>query len=295
MGNRKNREYAMKIISLNKYPLKGTRGLSHDQINIELCGLAGDRRWMMVDENNRFLSQREVPSFATITTQAMDNGLSIKIAKEVPIDVELPDGHARINVTVWEDTVSAALADSAANEALSQALGFTVRLVYMDERASRMADPIFAGGDRPVSFADGFPALITSQISLQALNSHIERSGGKSVPMARFRSNLVVDGDTPWAEDQWSVIKIGDVIFDAVKPCARCVVTTRDQETGIGAEDAQPIRALTQIRRSNGDAVKGVLFGANLVPRNAGSLAVGASVEVLEWREAPWPVAAERR
>lgn len=284
----------MKIISLHQYPLKGARGLSHERMTIGLRGLAGDRRWMLVDENNRFLSQREVPSFATIITQVTDSGLSIKVAEEAPIDVALPDGHARINVTVWEDTVSAALADAAVNDALSARLGFPVRLVYMDERASRMADPTFAGAGRPVSFADGFPALITSEASSQALNFHIERSGGKPVPMARFRSNLVVDGDTPWAEDQWSVIKVGDVIFEAVKPCARCVVTTRDQKTGIGADDAQPIRALTQIRRSNDDAVKGVLFGVNLVPRNAGSFAIGASVEVLEWRETPWPVAAER-
>lgn len=281
----------MKITSLHSYPIKGARSLSYNMIHVEPRGLLGDRRWMIVDENYHFITQREVASLATITVEKTADGLTITPSGDVRFEVTVPDGLTRAPVIVWGDRVDAAIADSATNSAMSAALGRPVMLAYMDERTTRLSDAHYSGANKPVSFADGFPVLITSQASLAALNAHIEKSGAKPVPMERFRANIVIDGDGAWDEDTWSVVQLGDVIFDAVKPCTRCVVTTRDQKTGVGSDDAQPIRALTKIRRCDDKNIKGVLFGVNLVPRGIGGFAVDDDFKVLERRKVPWPIA----
>ena len=281
----------MKLTALHTYPIKGTRGLSHQTIPLELRGLKGDRRWMIVDGENRFITQREVASLATIEAHETNNGLTITSPSGIAFDVATPNGGNRTQVHVWQDGVDALIADEATNAAMSEAIGCPAKLAYMDEEATRLANPHYAGAKKPVSFADGFPLLITSMASLTALNQHIENSGAAPVPMERFRANVVVDGETPWDEDTWSVVRIGDVIFDAVKPCTRCVVTTRDQKTGIGSDDAQPIRALTKLRRSAVKNIRGVLFGINLVPRSEGVLSLGDDLQILERRSQPWPLA----
>ncbi|MEP2943548.1 MAG: MOSC N-terminal beta barrel domain-containing protein [Hyphomicrobiales bacterium] len=285
----------MKLTTLHTYPIKGTRGLSHDEVDVELRGLKDDRRWMIVDDDNRFVTQREVAALATIAVDKTINGLSIALHNssgptDFQFDVVPPNGEVRADVQVWDDRVNAAIADDNANAAISTALDRRAKLAYMDEKAMRLANADYAGASKPVSFADGFPILLTTQASLKVLNAHIETSGAAPVPMQRFRPNAVVDGESAWDEDRWSVVQIGDVIFDVVKPCTRCVVTTRDQKTGIGSNDAQPIRALTQIRRSADKNIRGVLFGVNLVPRGEGSLAVGDEFHILERRAEPWPL-----
>ncbi|MEP6356580.1 MAG: MOSC N-terminal beta barrel domain-containing protein [Hyphomicrobiales bacterium] len=281
----------MKLTTLHTYPIKGTRGLSHDEVDVELRGLKDDRRWMIVDDDNRFITQREVAELATISVQHTVDGISISSSYGSRFDVRTPDGITRADVQVWDDRVNAAIADDNANATISTALGRRAKLAYMDEKAMRLANADYAGASKPVSFADGFPILLTTQASLEALNAHIETSGAAPVPMQRFRPNAVVDGESAWDEDRWSVVQIGGVIFDVVKPCTRCVVTTRDQKTGVGSNDAQPIRALTQIRRSADKNIRGVLFGVNLVPRGEGSLAVGGEFHILEKRAEPWPLA----
>ena len=281
----------MKLTALHTYPIKGTRGLSHDEVDVELRGLKGDRRWMIVDGENRFITQREVAALATIAVEKTTNGLSVTLSTGFEFDVVAPDGAVRADVQVWDDRVNAAIADDGTNAAISIAIGCPAKLAYMDEKTTRLANEHYAGADKPVSFADGFPILLTTMASLAALNEQIESSGAAPVPMQRFRPNVVVDGETAWDEDRWSVVQIGDMIFDVVKPCTRCVVTTRDQKTGIGANDAQPIRALAQIRRSADKNIRGVLFGVNLVPRGEGSLLIGNEFHILERRAEPWPLA----
>ncbi|MEM8838142.1 MAG: MOSC domain-containing protein [Pseudomonadota bacterium] len=282
----------MNVISLHTYPIKAMRGLSHDAMAIGKSGAIGDRRYMVVDGENHFLSQREVSDLATISVLPAETGLLLSVAGQ-EIAVETPTGSERVNAMVWGDVVHAALVDNGVNQALSAALGRKVKLVYMDDAARRSADPEFAGDGKEVSFADGFPYLITNENSLTALNDHIMASAGAAgaepVGMERFRTNIAVTGAPAFDEDTWRVIRIGDVLFDCVKPCARCAVTTKDQRTGATNPENQPVRALTQIRRSADRRVPGVLFGENLVPRNEGTINVGDEFEVLE-RRAAWPV-----
>lgn len=280
------------IASLHTYPLKGGRALDRAAWAVEPSGLAGDRRWMLVDGDGVFVSQREAPGLAAVVVEERDGGLAIRIPDEKPVFVSAPGGDARMTVEIWSDAVSAAVADAdGANAALSRTLGFPVRLVHMDRESRRAADPVFAGEGKPVSFADGFPVLLTSLASLDALNAAIGAEGARGVPMGAFRPNIVIGGGAAWDEDGWAAVKIGGIVFDAVKPCARCVVTTRDQESGIGRDDAEPVRTLARIRRSGDRMVPGVLFGVNLVPRGRGKIAAGDAVEVVETRPTPWPIA----
>lgn len=141
-----------------------------------------------------------------------------------------------------------------------------------DPRRARAADPAFAADTDSVSFADGFPVLLTTTASLDDLNGLL----GTPIGMERFRANLVVAGAVPWAEDGWRRLRVGAALFDVVKPCARCIMVTTDQRTGARDPAFEPIRAMQRFRR---DAKGQVLFGQNLVPRSGGSVSLGDPVE----------------
>ncbi len=280
----------MKVTGLHSYPIKGMRGLDHTEMAIEERGPAGDRRWLLVDNENHFITQRETSGLAKITVAETANGLEISPEAGGVIKAAIPDGAIRANVKIWDDVVYAAVCADATNAALSEALQREVKLVFMDDEAHRKAGAEVVLTNSEVSFADAHPLLVTNEKSLTALNDQILGSGGEAVPMNRFRSNLVVNGVSAWEEDSWAVVECDGVIFDADIPCSRCIVTTQDQQSGEGATDNQPIRVLTQFRRSGDPRVKGVLFGLNLIPRGSGTIKVGAEFKVLEARE-KWKIA----
>ena len=123
-----------------------------------------------------------------------------------------------------------------------------------------------------MSFADGFPLLVTTQASLDDLNTRL----ASPVTMDRFRTNLLVGGAEPWAEDEWQDLRVGETRFAGVKDCARCAVTTVDQGSGVRSEDNEPLRTLARFRRKAGGRI---IFGQNLVPRRLGRIARGDRVE----------------
>lgn len=265
----------LRVAALFVFPVKSLRGHAVEAAAVEPWGLAGDRRFLVVDSAGRFLTQREVPRMATVTAREDADGLMLSHAERDPIRVARPAGsRARQAVTVWRDDLSAASAGEAADAWLSAVLERPCRLVFMDEpEVARPVDPSYAEpGDR-VSFADGFPLLLTTDASLRDLNDRL----AAPVPMARFRPNLVVEGAPAWAEDGWSRLRVGPVLFDSVKPCARCIMITTDQLTGERHAGLEPIRTLQRFRR---DKKGQVLFGQNLVPRTTGTIAVGDTVSV---------------
>jgi uncharacterized protein YcbX len=173
--------------------------------------------------------------------------------------------------------VTPLLATHDAHDWFSAYLGAPHRLVYMDDACTRalkaMYDGKYGEDDDRMSFADGFPVLLISQAALDHLNGKL----AQPLPMLRFRPNLVVAGTEPHAEDGWKRIRIGDVELDVVKSCTRCVFTTVDFERGERDPSGEPLRTLTQYRRSP----NGVTFGQNLIPRKLGTVHVGDTVEVL--------------
>jgi uncharacterized protein YcbX len=263
------------LASIHFYPLKAAKGLGPASAVVEPWGLAGDRRWLIVDTDGRFVSQREHAKLALLTVTPTEGGVTLSAADHLDLAVAVPDRGPLLDVTVWRSTVAATPAGTDADTWLSAFLDTDVRLVYLDDPTRRPVDPHFGRPEDRVSFADGYPVLLTSTASLSALNGWLAETGDSPLPMNRFRPNVVVDGFAPWAEDNWTLLRIGEVTFRSVKPCGRCVVTTTDQDTAVRGR--QPLAALTQHRRVDQD----VLFGQNLIPDGRGTIRVGDPVEVL--------------
>lgn len=266
----------MILAAIHIYPVKGLHGISVPAATVEPCGLQGDRRWMVVDPAGRYLTQRDLPGMASILATpaaegAMDGAIVLTADGADPMHVSVPTAISPAPVVVWRDRVPARSAGGDAAAWLTSALGRPCRLVHLSDPAARPVDPAFSRpGDR-VSFADGFPLLVVNTASLDDLNARL----AQPVPIARFRSNLVVSGAAPWAEDGWRWLHVGRVAFRAVKPCTRCVVIATDQDTGARAPDREPLRTLAAFRPNAGGRA---LFGQNLVPDTLGRLAVGMPI-----------------
>ncbi|TKA08808.1 MOSC domain-containing protein [Actinacidiphila oryziradicis] len=269
------------LSSLHIYPVKSVHGQTCHEAIVEPWGLSGDRRWMLVDRSGRFITQREQPRLALVAAEPLAEGGLRLTAPECPeLVVGVPVSGIAAPVTVWKDKVEAVPAGAEAAAWFSAYLGSAAGLVHLDDPARRRpVDPEFGRPGETVSFADGFPLLLTATASLHALNSLIARGDHAQegpVPMDRFRPNAVIVGTEPWAEDSWRRIRIGEVIFRVAKPCGRCVVTTTDQHTA--ERGKEPLRTLARHRRSGNQ----VLFGQNLIPEHRGTLRVGDPLHILE-------------
>ncbi|MCX8999084.1 MOSC domain-containing protein [Rhizobiaceae bacterium BDR2-2] len=276
----------MRVSDLSIYPLKSGRGIALETSPVDAFGLSGDRRFMLADPSGHFITQRELPELAQVEAAVVGGTLHLGMGAERHA-APLTGFTARKDVAIWKSIVNAALADEATNATLSRWLGRDAVLVHFDKNAYRAASPDWAGDDSPVTFADGYQILVTTTASLDALNANMAAHGEASVGMDRFRPNIVIDGSEAFAEDHWAAIEIGGTRFDLVKPCARCIMTTQDQQTG-SREGASPMKAMGRIRMSADRRVPGPLFGWNAVPRGAGSLALGDTVTVLETRADGW-------
>ncbi|GAA0399893.1 MOSC domain-containing protein [Streptomyces luteireticuli] len=271
------------LTAVRRYPVKSMAGDAPGEAAVEPWGLAGDRRWMAVRPDGRFLTQRQLPRLALASARLLPGGgVRITGPGAGALEVPVPDPAERgtVRVTLFRDGAEAVPAGPDADSWLSDYLGTSARLVHMDDPAVRRpVDPDYARpGDR-VSFADGFPLLLTAQSSLDALNALIsagDYAPEGPLPMNRFRPNVVVDGTDPWAEDGWRRIRLGEVAFRVAKPCGRCVVTTTDQRAGVRGRE--PLHTLGRHRRRDG----GVVFGQNLVPEHTGVLRVGDPFEILD-------------
>ncbi len=277
----------MTVAGLNIHPLKSGRAIPMQAVSVGLDGIADDRRFMVTEPDGRFITQRELQALAQVEAYPQDG--TVRLVMNGRELVPSFDAARRLPVTVWDSAVDAALADAASNATLSDWLGRAVRLVHMDGQASRHVGAKWAGHPVPVGFADGFPVLITTTGSLADLNRTLAEKGQEPVGMDRFRTNILVEHDEPWAEDLWQSVEIGGIVFDLVKPCARCIMTTQDQITGerIGGN---PIQGLAEKRMSADRSVAGVLFGWNAVPRGEGELRLGDAVSVLRRRDERWPM-----
>jgi uncharacterized protein YcbX len=271
---------SLSLTSIHRYPVKSCRGESVSGLLVEPWGLAGDRRWMLVDETGAVITAREVNRLVLVDPAITADGLVVTAPDLPALTVPVPDPGAQTPVNLWESHLTAAPAGPEADAWFSKATGRTARLVHLDDPTRRPTSPDFGDpGDR-VSLADGYPLLLTTEESLTALNDVVlEHALGERepLPMTRFRPNLVVAGADAWAEDDWRRIRVGDAMFRAVKGCARCVLTTIDPVTG--TREKEPIASLARIRRWDGKT----WFGINLVPDTAGvTIRVGDEVEVLE-------------
>lgn len=250
----------MQLTGLFIYPIKALGGIALNESPVTTRGLAYDRRWMLVDAEGVFISQRDYPLLSLVKMQLDGDHLVVDASHLDMEQLHVPLHQTHFNgsweVQVWDDFCQAALVDPEADAWFSKVLGSPCHLVYMPDTTHRQIDERYGNPGEPVSFADGYPCLITGEASLRDLNSRL----AQPVTMNRFRPNLVFSGDEPFAEDTWQVFHIGNTAFRAVKPCARCEVTTIDPLTG--RRGKEPLATLAQFRRQGHK----VLFGMNCIP-----------------------------
>ncbi|GGM72542.1 MOSC domain-containing protein [Dactylosporangium sucinum] len=267
----------MRLTYLATYPIKSCYRVETDAAEVEPWGLAGDRRWLVVDGDRKLITQREWPQLGRVRPAPTPRGLVLRAPGRADLDVPFPSGTTEDvkHFTLW---IAATPAGDEVDRWLSEVIERPAHLVHLDDPTRRPVEPDFSEpGDR-VSFADGFPLLLTNAASLDALNDWLAEDGDEPVPLTRFRPNVVVGGARAWAEDDWigRRIVIGDVPFRVPKACSRCVLTTIDPETG--EKGRQPLRVLGRRRRFP----DGLLFGVNLIPDARGKVAIGDEVSVLD-------------
>jgi len=262
------------------YPIKSLGGIRLQEASTERRGLRHDRRWVLVDERNQFMTQRQIPAMALLQVAPAHNGFLLTHAQRpdlLPLYVPFEGTPERtLFVTIWDDMVFGWRGSREADEWLTEALGQVCKLVYMSDMVRRDVEPDLNPEGQLVSFADGYPFLLIGQNALDELNTRL----AEPVPMDRFRPNLVFSGGPAFSEDTWEQFRVGEVTFRAVRSCGRCVMTTVDQQTARKSPTGEPLRTLASYR-SVGNKV---MFGQNVTAANIGRLRVGDTVEVLSWK-----------
>ena len=265
------------VSSLHVYPVKGLKGIELQDARATERGLEHDRRWMIVDPQGEFFTQRSHPKLATIWTELLDGGLELSAPDAGAVVVPfVPPPASAMRVRVWNSVVDAVPAAREADWFLSEYLGEPCRLVYMPDSTRRASNPAYAGdGERLVGFADGYAYLVANKASLDDLNARLAAKGHPALPMNRFRPNIVVAGAPAYAEDRWGELRVGEAVLRAAKPCGRCEVTTTDQSTG-EVRGPEPLATLATYRASD---EFGVMFGLNLVSIRPGTVRVGDRID----------------
>lgn len=263
------------MISLSQlaiYPIKSTAQISLKQASMGPFGLDMDRRWMLVDKNGVMLTQRKHARMCLIISSLHDEILKVTAPDMQPLSIEYTNLSSQLLATVWKDTCTAFDCGEEAAKWFSDFLQTDARLVYFPDNEQRQVDLNYASQGDYTAFSDGFPYLLIGQASLDNLNSRLDTP----VEMKRFRPNLVVNGTEAFAEDRWKKIRIGDITFNIVKPCSRCVIPSIDPETA--QKSAEPVKTLASYRMRENK----IFFGQNVIAKDMGKLEVGMPVEVIE-------------
>ncbi|MDD1626521.1 MAG: MOSC domain-containing protein [Methylococcaceae bacterium] len=259
------------LSAITLYPVKSLAGISVTSWPVIKTGLLYDRKWMLIDADRQFLSQRKLPKMALIKTALTDRHLILSASgmEDLSLPLMPMDGDI-ISSTIWHDQCDARSVSREADQWLSYFLKLDCRLVYKPDEMIRQVDPRYAYDTDNVAFADGFPFLMISENSLVSLNQEMQLN----LPMARFRPNLVISGCAPYAEDSWREISIGTIDFRLTKPCSRCSVPAIDPETAQTGKE--PLTTLNRIRKWENK----IYFGQNALHNQSGILTVGDTVQV---------------
>lgn len=235
------------------YPIKGLAGISLQESTLSQTGFLYDRNWMLVDEKFQFISQRSHAQLALIKPTILGSKIFLTYKQSsISFDVnEQIDGDFKVNV--WEDFPFAFTVSHLVNQWFSEILQQPVQLVKLKPETRFLSDK-YAAIPTEVAFSDAFPFLLISEASLQFLNQKLETP----VDMNRFRPNLVMSGGEPHDEDKFKQFSIGEFSFVGAKPCARCIVTTINQETAL--QGKEPLKTLATYRTHN----NAILFGMNV-------------------------------
>ena len=255
------------------YPVKSLGGVYPSEAELIDTGLDHDRAWLVVDEDNMFVTQRQFPKMARIRTAVTSEGLELGIDERLTLRVPIASDGAISTVTIWGKQCEAVDQGDDAALALTTFIGRPVRLVRMKPGFVRtLGSSYAAAARRSVGFADSAPLMLVGQASLDDLNQRLETP----VAMDRFRPNLVIGGAKPFAEDDWTRIRVGEATLHLVKECIRCEIPTVDQQSG--EKGVEPMETLESYR----SGPLGTRFGQKVVHESLGTIRVGDPVTVLE-------------
>lgn len=260
------------------YPIKSLGGIAVTSATVTDRGFQYDRRWMLVDENNCFLTQRELPQMALLQVALSEDGLQVSHKKNITESIHIPFNQFNGNKTdvlVWDDTCLALETDEVTNQWFSKMLDHNCRLVYMPDTTERKVDIKYAGNNEITNFSDGYPFLIIGQSSLDDLNNKLSNA----LPINRFRPNIVFTGGTAFLEDVLEHFIINSIDFYGVKLCGRCPITTIDQSNATMAKE--PLKTLASYRSKNNK----VYFGQNLLHKGNGAISVGDTITIVKQKE----------
>jgi len=270
-----------RISSLHTYPIKSCAGTSLTRAAVTNKGFRNDRHWMVVDSDGVFLTQRQLPKLALVRPEIQTDVLLLaRQGDNSPIELSIDGDGPKTEVWIWGNACTAIEDGKEAAMWLSDHLDVECRLVHMHTDFVRAVP----NGDARLEFADSYPLLIVSEGSLEDLNSRIEQNGGQSIPIDRFRPNIVIDASSPFEEDSWANIQIGGLEYVLAEHAVRCVTTTVNQATGESGRE--PLRTLAQYRRAKHQGKSlGVIFGQRASNLDTGHIQVDMDVEVLKYKD----------
>lgn len=261
---------SFEVKSLFIYPVKSLAGIQLHEAEVCLEGFRNDRRWMLVDADGTFISQRSFPELALFNCALKKDLMEIRYGSESISFPLIPGEGSYRNVSVWGTHFMGQNINQEVSEWFSDLLNNPVSLVYMGKDSNRIKTFDKAPYNSRVSFADGYPYLLVGTASLDHLNSRLNGS----ISMNRFRPNIVVNTSEPHEEDNWYGFRTEDVYFKNIKPCARCIMTTIDQETA--SKGKEPLNTLSKYRK---EANK-IYFGTNLIALNKGVVRQGDLITI---------------
>ncbi|XP_043227601.1 mitochondrial amidoxime-reducing component 1-like [Amphibalanus amphitrite] len=274
------------------YPLKSGRRLESPALFCEPMGprldATLDRALMVTDEEGGFLTARRYPEMVRIVAEPTQGGMRLSAPGAGTISISFSDVSAlnwRREVRVWEDRLPALDCGDEAAAWISAAIPSRsdgARLCWFpDSQTARRPNvpPFPVRAVDGSAFADLTGYMLMNEASVAELGARVDRP----VSVDAFRGNIVVSGSTPFAEDRWRYLAIGDALFENVKPCTRCLFTTIDPETGVRDALGEPLKTLRQYRLNDDPALRSVLgnsplFGINLGLRRPGEIKVGDTV-----------------
>ncbi|HZG24006.1 MAG TPA: MOSC N-terminal beta barrel domain-containing protein [Chitinophagaceae bacterium] len=262
------------VSSLHIYPVKSLAGITVPEARLTDRGFEYDRRWILVDDNNQFLTQREIPGMALVKVEIQKETMTflhqqfLTSTLVIPLKPESTKLHL---IQVWDDQCQVLHVSKKADEWFSDMLSYPCRLMYMPDHSPRPVDEKYAFDNNLTNLSDAFPIMMIGQASLDDLNARLEMP----LPMNRFRPNIVFTNGSPYEEDEMEMFKVGGMEFYGVKLCGRCNITTIDQQTSIAGKE--PLRTLSSYRKRNNN----VYFGQNLLYKGEGSIRTGDTIDVV--------------
>ena len=268
----------IQVSQLNVYPIKSLGGVSLPSVNITDRGFEHDRRWMLIDNNNRFLSQREFAAMALLKVEITKEGLKVFHQNDTTDFIIIPFSpfkKERVTADIWGIACEPLLVSDEADKWFSKALNTNCRLVYMDDDTQVMIDERYNINNNLTSFSDGFPILMISEASLNNLNS----KATEVLPMNRFRPNIVISGANAFEEDKMKEFVINGITFYGAKPSTRCMVTTINQSTA--EKGKEPLKTLATYRSLNNK----IYFGENVIAGSIGKINVGDTLSIIKTKE----------